>query len=74
MWNFSKDEKDGTFSYTVSFSEEYGAFTEQKVHDRIVQDLSAAWIEEHGAELLKKLTPAVLQKAIEIEVAKRIIK
>lgn len=39
--------------------------------EKIIYDLAQKYIDEHGGELLKAITPEQIQRAIEQEVAKR---
>lgn len=64
----------GTAHYQGSFSNTLDELLGQKIKNEVIKNVSEAWIKEHGVELLEKITPGEIEKAVRQAVAERIIK
>ena len=75
MFKFWTD-KDGTAHYQGSFrkaeimDDAVASIIRREITDQVVP----AWIEKYGAELLDKITPEEVEKAIKQAVAEKVLK
>lgn len=81
-WNFFThklvDKAETEMVATVNFSNrlegQFAEFAEQKMLVKLVDKAVELWIEENGAELLKRITPEEVEKRVKQTIAERVLK
>lgn len=69
------DEVTISTSYNVAdLSSRVGEYAEAKLIRGIVEELAKDWIQMHGADLLDKISPDDVEKALKTALAEKILK